>query len=58
MSLDSLKEQLIFLNHFLGKKYANKTTKLLKMTNSAGKLRKICGKTSHSHLTYCQGATF
>ena len=35
-----------------------KQQKLLKMTNSAGKLRKICGKTSHSYPTYCQGATF
>ena len=35
-----------------------KQQKLLKMTNSAGKLRKICGKTLHSYPTYCQGATF
>ena len=35
-----------------------KQQNLLKMTNSAGKLRKICDKTSHSHPTYCQGATF
>ena len=27
-----------------------KQQKLLKMTNSAGKLRTICGKSSHSHI--------
>ena len=35
-----------------------KQQKLHKITNSARKLRKICGKTSKSYTTYCQGATF
>ena len=42
----------------LGKSMPIKKQKLVKMPNSAGKLRKICGKKLHSYPTYCQGSTF
>ena len=43
-----------FFTIFLAKNMLIKQQKLLKMTNSAGKLWKIFVKTSHSHTTYCQ----
>ena len=47
-----------FFAIFKAKSMPIKQQKLHKITNSARKLRKICGKTSKSYTTYCQGATF